>query len=711
MYKQVYRSLFRKSSMLRKLLLSITCLVCIPLIVIQIFMIQKSTTEFTQSQHTQTLSYLQSINASFEEHIDAFGAYSVKIGSVEEVKLPLQADLPEYKLYVAASKIKEYDSVYPLIKYVGAYYPSTDRVICNGFCYKLSDFVSLYFPGNSVSREAFAQFFINAKGTGFFSTEEHEGSHVSQLLFARSVPIGGGLDENATIFFAIENSSLANWCSSFLSQSSGFAINLASGDNLMHAGILTPQLLADAEYSAFAADLNQYIFTLNDKDDTLIYKYQSPDSNYVIFAAMPQKIINESVNSYMLQVRIALILTFLVTIFFTAITAYINYKPIVQLLHKHVTPVMENPNVSELDLLDSAFFLRDEQITTQDNLITTFLISDMLAGDHVDPKKLEQYFPKNEQLHFVVMLTDIIFSTAQTSVMTERAMQMYGINLLITTIPRRKETIFVFYSKDLKDFDQREEKLNQVILRTLGFECGFVSGSVVDNVQNVIVSYQEAIQNYYKATESLRLLEAFPTQQIQEFGNCIRRNNLKEALSLLEQIRTRINRYSATHQKLIGFDMVRAYIHNVSEEDVDELEFALSTENIPLMFAVLHSTIEKRRYVTETVSKDINKEMKALLIDYVDKNYLDSDMSLTSAADYMKSSIYTVSRLFKEATGMGFKDYITSKRLKYACHLLETTNLSVSAITVECGFGNTAYFSTLFKTEYGVTPSNYRANR
>lgn len=711
MYKHAYRSLFRKSSMLRKLLLSMICLICIPLIIIQIFTIQKSTREFTQSQHTQTLSYLQSINASFEEHVDAFSAYSVKIASVEEVKYPLQADIAEYKLYISAKELKEFDSVYPLIKYVGAYYPSTDRVICNGFCYTLLDFVSLYFPTDSASKEAFAQFFLNSQGTGFFATDAYEGKQMSQLLFARSVPIGGGLAENATIFFAIETQSLGSWCSSFLSQSSGFAISLASGDTLLHTGVLTQELLSSEGYISFTANLSEYMYTLNDADDTLIYKYQSPDSDYVIFAAMPQNVINENVNQYIMQVRMALILTFLVTIIFTAVTAYINYKPIVQLLNKHVTPVMEDPAVSELDLLDSAFFLRDEQITTQDNLIMTFLISDLLTGDNVDAKKLERYFPKNEQLHFAVLLTDIIFSTAQTSLMIERAMQMYNINLLITTIPQRKETIFIFCSRKMEDFERREEKLNQVILRTFGFECGFVSGSIVDSVQYVMQSYQEAIQNYYKVTEALRLPETFPTQQIQEFGNCIRRNNLNEASSVLEQIRQKVGRYSTTYQKLIGFDMVRSYINNASQEDVSELESALSSENVPLMFAVLHSSIEKRQCAAQNVSKDINREMKELLTDYVDKNYLDSDMSLTSVADYMKTSIYTVSRLFKEATGMGFKDYITSKRLKYACHLLETTNLSVSAITTECGFGNTAYFSTLFKTEYGVTPSNYRTNR
>ena len=120
--------------------------------------------------------------------------------------------------------------------------------------------------------------------------------------------------------------------------------------------------------------------------------------------------------------------------------------------------------------------------------------------------------------------------------------------------------------------------------------------------------------------------------------------------------------------------------------------------------------IDNQKQIDKVVAVDINKEMKTLLVEYVDQNCLDSSICLTSAADYMNTSIYTVSRLFKEATGMGFKDYITSKRLKHACHLLKTTNMSVNAIATVCGFERIAYFSTIFKSEYGVAPSVYRNN-
>ena len=67
-----------------------------------------------------------------------------------------------------------------------------------------------------------------------------------------------------------------------------------------------------------------------------------------------------------------------------------------------------------------------------------------------------------------------------------------------------------------------------------------------------------------------------------------------------------------------------------------------------------------------------------------------------------------MSRLFKEVTGKGFKEFVTDKRLEYARTLLETTSHNVSEIAVMTGFENAVYFSNLFKSKYGLAPTQYR---
>ena len=109
----------------------------------------------------------------------------------------------------------------------------------------------------------------------------------------------------------------------------------------------------------------------------------------------------------------------------------------------------------------------------------------------------------------------------------------------------------------------------------------------------------------------------------------------------------------------------------------------------------------------ESEGAAVNKLSKKLL-DYVNENITNQNLCLTTAADYLGTSIYVVSRLFKETTGKGFKEYVTDKRLELAREQLETTNMNVSEIAAVAGFENAVYFSNIFKSKYGLAPTLYR---
>jgi YesN/AraC family two-component response regulator len=64
--------------------------------------------------------------------------------------------------------------------------------------------------------------------------------------------------------------------------------------------------------------------------------------------------------------------------------------------------------------------------------------------------------------------------------------------------------------------------------------------------------------------------------------------------------------------------------------------------------------------------------------------------------------------MFKQCTGMGFKEYVTAKRLDQAYKLLKSTSDSISDIAKAVGIDNTKYFFTLFKKHYGQSPQQMR---
>lgn len=67
-----------------------------------------------------------------------------------------------------------------------------------------------------------------------------------------------------------------------------------------------------------------------------------------------------------------------------------------------------------------------------------------------------------------------------------------------------------------------------------------------------------------------------------------------------------------------------------------------------------------------------------------------------------------LTRLLKQYYGLTPTKYINDLRLEYASEKLISTDLQISVIIYDSGFNNIAYFETLFKQKYNVTPRLYR---
>ena len=87
------------------------------------------------------------------------------------------------------------------------------------------------------------------------------------------------------------------------------------------------------------------------------------------------------------------------------------------------------------------------------------------------------------------------------------------------------------------------------------------------------------------------------------------------------------------------------------------------------------------------------------------------DITLRSIADACACSDSTVSHLFKEYTNQSVKKYINTLRIKQAENLLLTSDLPIGKIALLCGFDNTNYFSTAFKKQNKMNPSDYRMKK
>jgi len=93
---------------------------------------------------------------------------------------------------------------------------------------------------------------------------------------------------------------------------------------------------------------------------------------------------------------------------------------------------------------------------------------------------------------------------------------------------------------------------------------------------------------------------------------------------------------------------------------------------------------------------------------YIDENYSDPNLSLTSIAQSMRLSESYISGFFKQNNGVNIQHYIEQKRMTKAVELLTETDLPVAEVVKMIGYNNTNTFYKAFKRCYNMTPKECR---
>jgi two-component system response regulator YesN len=108
------------------------------------------------------------------------------------------------------------------------------------------------------------------------------------------------------------------------------------------------------------------------------------------------------------------------------------------------------------------------------------------------------------------------------------------------------------------------------------------------------------------------------------------------------------------------------------------------------------------------------EDMKSWVINQIQsfiQHHLSGDVSLTAIAEHVHFNPSYLSRYYKQMTGQNLQDYIQSKKLECALHLMQHTNLKLIEIAARVGFDSHSYFTTFFKKKMGVAPQEYRNSK
>lgn len=111
------------------------------------------------------------------------------------------------------------------------------------------------------------------------------------------------------------------------------------------------------------------------------------------------------------------------------------------------------------------------------------------------------------------------------------------------------------------------------------------------------------------------------------------------------------------------------------------------------------ATVDRRMMTGE-------KRLKKML-SFIYENYRDeiSVEDIANAANISKSECFRCFRLMIEKKPI---EFLNEYRLKKALELLTATDMPITEVCLNCGFGHISYFGKLFRTAYGTSPREYR---
>ena len=114
---------------------------------------------------------------------------------------------------------------------------------------------------------------------------------------------------------------------------------------------------------------------------------------------------------------------------------------------------------------------------------------------------------------------------------------------------------------------------------------------------------------------------------------------------------------------------------------------------------------------SEITITPLDEKFMTKAIQIIEEHILDSDFSVEVLGQELGMTRVTLWRKLQSITGKGPGDFIKVIRLKKGKQLLDTTDMQITEVAYEIGYNTVKRFTENFKSEFGLTPSEYRQHK
>jgi xylan 1,4-beta-xylosidase len=202
--------------------------------------------------------------------------------------------------------------------------------------------------------------------------------------------------------------------------------------------------------------------------------------------------------------------------------------------------------------------------------------------------------------------------------------------------------------------------------------------------------------------------------------DCLNGNNLVFVLQFLPDIYENeyrkttfyfdLNTAASGLQQPENMNYLRYILACIGEEiylNRDGFQFYIKS----LLYRLIGHLFRYTRYdildLTKSTLRDSDLARLEKIVLYIDENY-QHGFSFTEVADSLNLSPSQCSRFFKEKMGISFTEYLRHVQITHAKRLLLETDHTALFISEESGFTSLASFYRAFKSDTGITPTEFR---
>lgn len=146
-------------------------------------------------------------------------------------------------------------------------------------------------------------------------------------------------------------------------------------------------------------------------------------------------------------------------------------------------------------------------------------------------------------------------------------------------------------------------------------------------------------------------------------------------------------------------------------DDVDEYSRDVISVEMCKILLFMKRELMRRREIADIKAINDDDEVTDELLDKI-RNYIDENISrnitVKDVSEFVCVEYKYFSHHFALRYGMRLKQYIRRKRLELAKELIVNSEMNMTAIAENCGFGTIHYMTRVFKAEENISPTEFR---